>query len=38
MALIRGNDRDIPLWKVNVNLSADSAYTRVQLNTFSKAM
>ena len=38
MALIRGNDRDVPLWKVNVNLSSDSAYTRVQLNTFSKAM
>lgn len=37
-ALIRGNDRDVPLWKVNVNLSADSAYTRIQLNNFSKAM
>ena len=38
MALMRGNDRDVPIWKTNVNISSDSSYTRVQLSRFSKGL
>ena len=37
-ALMRGNDRDVPVWKTNVNISSDSSYTRVQLSRFSKGL
>jgi hypothetical protein len=37
-ALSRGNDRDVPIWKTNVNISSDSSYTRVQLSRFSKGL
>ena len=38
MSLMRGNDRDVPVWKTNVNISSDSAYTRIQLSKFSKGL
>jgi len=38
MSLMRGNDRDVPIWKTNVNISSDSSYTRVQLSRFSKGL
>jgi len=37
-ALSRGSDRDVPIWKTNVNISSDSSYTRVQLSRFSKGL
>ena len=37
-SLMRGSDRDVPVWKTNVNISSDSSYTRVQLSKFSKGL
>ena len=37
-ALTRGNDRDVPVWKTNINISSESSYTRVQLSRFSKGL
>ena len=37
-SLMRGNDRDVPLWKMDINVSSDSAYTRIQLSEYSKGL
>jgi len=31
-------DGDVPIWKTNINMSADSAYTTIQLAKYSKAL
>ena len=31
-------DGDVPIWKTNINMSSDSAYTTIQLAKYSKAL
>lgn len=37
-SLTRDMDGDVPIWKTNINMSADSAYTTIQLAKYSKAL